>query len=187
MSCCHGNAIVLRVFNLNNESHYSLARCVCHDNCTVNLSHSKSPSLKRNKYCRVCALPCPSLITRFSCVFMRDSRGTRTTSSSEEAIRKSENFTSVKHGPKNFQLQHRRGVGDGGRGGGGGRGGVGGRGGGRGGGGGCGVARSCGSARLLAPRPEMVPAASRISCRNGLDSPERSLQHRRKGVGESQL
>ena len=88
MSCCHGNAIVLRVFNLNNESHYSLARCVCHDNCTVNLSHSKSPSLKRNKYCRVCALPCPSLITRFSCVFMRDSRGTRTTSSSEEAIRK---------------------------------------------------------------------------------------------------
>ena len=83
-----GNAIILRVFNLNNESHYSLARCVCHDNCTVNLSHSKSPSLKRNKYCRVCALPCPSLITRFSCVFMRDSRGTRTTSSSEEATRK---------------------------------------------------------------------------------------------------
>ena len=44
----------------------------------------------------------------------------------------SENFTSVKHRPKNFQLQHRRGVGDGGRGGGGGRGGIGGRGGGRG-------------------------------------------------------
>jgi hypothetical protein len=71
----HGSIIVLRVFNLNR---ITLLSCTLRVSRQLHrLTQKKKKKNQKKKYCRVC-----------SAMFMRDSRGARTPSSSEEAIRK---------------------------------------------------------------------------------------------------
>jgi hypothetical protein len=91
--------IVLRVVNL---SRITLLSCTLRVSQQLHRLTQKSPRLKRKKAFAACDLPYPSLIP---CVFMRDSRGLEL----HHHLKKlPENFTSVKHRPKTFELQHQR-------------------------------------------------------------------------------